>query len=89
MAQPPINGASSQRLLDYHLGLLADESARCDKFNAEDADWVRVNFDPFNRLAADSDKFRFALEAAVDGGMRRMRAPRPRDSGVGLKRSSA
>ncbi|MEX0682477.1 MAG: hypothetical protein WD904_14685 [Dehalococcoidia bacterium] len=59
---PPFKG----QLLDYHLRLLADRGARRDTFDADDAEWVKVSFNPFNRLAADSDKFRFALEAAVD-----------------------
>ena len=59
---PPIKG----NLLDYHLRLMLERDCRREAFGEEDASWIRGNFDAFNRLANESDKFRFALEAAVD-----------------------
>ena len=34
--------------------------------NEEDAAWVRSHFDAVDRLAAESEAFRFALEAVID-----------------------
>lgn len=53
-------------LLDYHLALLLPEETRSTPFNSSDADWCRRNFERFNQLASTSERFRLALEAAVD-----------------------
>lgn len=53
-------------LLDYHLKLIVNDTARTDAINDADVDWILAHFDTFNRLAAESESFRFALEAAVD-----------------------
>jgi len=59
---PPFKG----NLLDYHLSCFTDEDSREDGPNSEDALWIRENFEPFDRMAAESESFRLALEAAVD-----------------------
>jgi hypothetical protein len=59
---PPFRGD----LLDYHLTCFVDAEFRTDTPTQEDAGWIRKHFDTFNRLAAESEAFRFALEAAVD-----------------------
>lgn len=53
-------------ILDFHLKLLVNKGARTDSVSAEDAVWVREHYDIFNRLASESESFRFALEAAID-----------------------
>jgi len=53
-------------LLDFRLTLLANKDARTDQVTLEDAAWIREHFDVFNTLAAQSQSFRFALEAAID-----------------------
>jgi len=53
-------------LLDFHLTLLTNKDARTGKVSAEDAAWIREHFDVFDNLAAQSQPFRFALEAAID-----------------------
>jgi hypothetical protein len=53
-------------LLDYHLTLLTNRDARTGEASIEDAAWIHEHFDVFNNLAAQSQPFRFALEAAVD-----------------------
>jgi len=53
-------------LLEFHLTLLTNKDARADDVTAEDADWIHEHFDVFNNLAAQSQPFRFALEAAID-----------------------
>lgn len=53
-------------ILDFHTKLIRLPTFRNESATAEDAEWCQANFDKFNRLAADSDKFRFALEAATD-----------------------
>jgi hypothetical protein len=60
---PPFRGG----LLDFHTDwLVADNSADSRQFSREDARWIAERFDTFDRLAASSVRFRFALEAAVD-----------------------
>ena len=58
---PPFRG----QLLDYHLQLLLPKEERSTPFEASDAAWIAGHFEAFNRLASD-ERFRFALEAAVD-----------------------
>lgn len=53
-------------LLDFHLTLLTNKDARTDQVSFEDAAWIHEHFDVFNDLAAQSQPFRFALQAAVD-----------------------
>lgn len=53
-------------LLDYHLKMLVPKDFKQRAFDAEDAAWIARHLDTFNELAAHSERFRFALEAAVD-----------------------
>lgn len=53
-------------LLDFHLALLTTKDARLGEVSAEDAGWIHEHFAVFNKLAAESEPFRFALEAAID-----------------------
>jgi hypothetical protein len=59
---PPFQG----QLLDYHLRLLVPAETRSAPVDAEEASWIRAHVDRFNKLAAEEERFRFALEAAVD-----------------------
>lgn len=59
---PPFQGS----LLDYHLRLLIPRETRSTPFDRNDAIWFEKNFQRFNQLAAKNERFRFALEAAVD-----------------------
>lgn len=59
---PKFQGA----LLDFHLKLLSDDEVRTDEITKEDAQWITQHYDTFNLLAADSESFRFALEASID-----------------------
>jgi hypothetical protein len=53
-------------LLDYHLRLLTPKQTRSTPFGLTEATWFASNFERFNQLAANEERFRFALEAAVD-----------------------
>jgi len=46
--------------------MLCDSEARSHNITNEDGRWIRQHFSDFNRLAAESESFRFALEASVD-----------------------
>ena len=59
---PPFKGG----LLDFHMRILTDEGVSERRLADEDTAWIEKHFDVFNRLTAESEKFRFALEAAVD-----------------------
>lgn len=59
---PPFKG----NLLDYHLNMLTVSGARTDAPTEDDSAWVRSHFESFNKLAADSEAFRFGLEASID-----------------------
>jgi hypothetical protein len=59
---PPFRG----QLLDYHLRLLVPKEVRCAPFDSKEAEWIAAHLDRFNQLAANEERFRFALEAAVD-----------------------
>jgi hypothetical protein len=48
------------------LNLLTNRNAQKREVSAEDAAWIHRHFDIFNQLAAGSQAFRFALEAAID-----------------------
>jgi hypothetical protein len=53
-------------LLDYHLKLLIPKQITEEPFGRSEAEWIAEHFEVFNRLAADDERFRFALEASVD-----------------------
>lgn len=59
---PPFTGD----LLDFHARILQVPGMVRKSPTADDAEWCRAHFDVFNRLCADSEKFRFGLEAAMD-----------------------
>ena len=59
---PPFAGT----LLDYHIRILTCPSTSKEILAHEDAAWIRKHFDCFNALAASSERFRFALDAAND-----------------------
>ena len=59
---PPFRG----NVLDFHTHLLVDADARDDQVSADDAAWVATHFETFNRLARESERFRLALESAID-----------------------
>ena len=61
-ALPPFEGD----LLDYHLELLNERYSQAGCFTKDDALWVDRYFDSFNNVAAESEKFHFALEASID-----------------------
>jgi hypothetical protein len=54
-------------LLDFHLTLLTNKDAQSGQVSAEDAAWIHEHFAVFNKLAAESQPFHFALESAIDG----------------------
>jgi len=49
---------------DVHTSLLVPENVKTI-LTKEDADWINDNYEKFNYLAGKSERFRFALEAAV------------------------
>jgi hypothetical protein len=53
-------------LLDFHLKMTVHEGFRQDAVSPEDAAWIKDHFEVFNALAAQSEVFRLALEAAMD-----------------------
>lgn len=53
-------------LLDFHLSMIVNSASRTDEISETDAVWVRENFDTFNRLSANNEPFRFALESSID-----------------------
>jgi hypothetical protein len=53
-------------LLDFHLKILSDGKTQPGEVTHEDAQWVYSHYNSFNALAAESESFRFALEAATD-----------------------
>ena len=55
-------------LLDLHMRIQPyfGENLKMDQVTQEDASWVNAHFATFNKLAADDETFRFALEAAID-----------------------
>jgi hypothetical protein len=59
---PPFRGG----LLDYHLRLLIPRETRSAPFDSTEATWQANNFECFNQLASLNERFRFALEAAID-----------------------
>lgn len=61
-ALPPFQGG----LLDYHLRLLLPKQIKAGAFDVEAATWCQEHFEEFNHLAHGEERFRFALEAAID-----------------------
>jgi hypothetical protein len=59
---PPFKGD----LLDFHLTMLAASKPREGPVTEDDARWICEHYEVFDRLAADSESFRLALEAAID-----------------------
>jgi len=59
---PPFSGG----LLDYHLQMLLPKETRTSPFDATEAQWFAENLEKFNQLAANDERFRFALAASVD-----------------------
>jgi hypothetical protein len=59
---PPFRGG----LLDYHLKLILPKETRNTPFDSEEALWFANYFERFNRLASNDERFRFALESAID-----------------------
>jgi len=59
---PPFRGG----LLDYHLRLYTPRAARTSALASGDALWVSEHLGKFNSMAAEDERFRFALESAVD-----------------------
>lgn len=53
-------------LLDYHLRVLLPKEVRDDPVDEAEARWLSEHFNAFNLMAAQDERFRFALEAAVD-----------------------
>lgn len=53
-------------LLDYHLKVLSAGQTRIEEINNDDIHWIAKHYEIFNKLSAESDSFRFALEAAID-----------------------
>lgn len=53
-------------LLDYHLRLLIPRECKETLFDNTEAEWFVGNLEKFNGMAAEDERFRFALEAAVD-----------------------
>ena len=53
-------------LLDYHLRLLLPKEICSTAFDSAEAMWVSTHFERFNQLASRDERFRFALEAAID-----------------------
>lgn len=53
-------------LLDFHLKIIVNSGSRTDEISETDAAWVYDKFGTFNRLAANSEPFRFALESSID-----------------------
>jgi hypothetical protein len=61
-ALPPFTG----QLLDFHIRYLHTKHHRDSQVTQTDELWIRAEYESFNQLAAVSEPFRFALEAAVD-----------------------
>ncbi|QDS88492.1 hypothetical protein EC9_26830 [Rosistilla ulvae] len=53
-------------VLDFHLNIVVNSDARVDSISPDDIQWISDRFDTFNKMAANSDSFRFALESSID-----------------------
>lgn len=53
-------------LLDFHLAVQIPKTWRKDGVTQNDADWIAQHFDSFDRLACESESFRFSLIAISD-----------------------
>ncbi len=54
------------QILDFHRKLVLNENCKDSEISDDDIDWVYANYDKFNRLCAESERFYFSLKAAVD-----------------------
>jgi len=61
-ALPPFQGG----LLDLHLSVLVANDAPERVLDAREAAWIATHLSQFNQLASTDERFRFALEAAID-----------------------
>lgn len=61
-----ILGPFKGNLLDFHLRMLNYDGAKQGTLDPSDTEWITQQYDVFNGLTATSDRFRLALEAAVD-----------------------
>lgn len=59
---PPFQGT----LLDFHVRMVTNTNAQTGAITRADLEWIQTHFQVFNELAAASERFRFALEAATD-----------------------
>ncbi|MDD5657386.1 MAG: HEPN domain-containing protein [Elusimicrobia bacterium] len=59
---PPFKG----KLLDFYTTLHLNGAAKSQPLTQDDATWIKAHFLAFNKLASESESFRFALEAATD-----------------------
>lgn len=59
---PPFQGG----LLDFHLSVLVANDAPERVLDAPEAAWIAAHLSRFNQLASTDERFRFALEAAID-----------------------
>lgn len=62
MSLPAFRGG----LLEYHLKLFLPKQIKSDALDVAEAKWCQEHFEEFNRLAHEEERFRFALEAAID-----------------------
>ncbi|MEX2374773.1 MAG: hypothetical protein WD942_04195 [Dehalococcoidia bacterium] len=53
-------------MLDYHLRIISTSAAEADSLCTDDLEWLAQHYEVFNKIAAETASFRFALEAAVD-----------------------
>jgi len=54
------------QILDFHRKLVLNENCKDSEISDDDIDWIYTNYDKFNRLCAESERFYFSLKAAVD-----------------------
>lgn len=53
-------------LLDYHLSMLVPRDPKALPLDSSESQWISTHLEKFNELASTDERFRFALEAAVD-----------------------
>lgn len=54
------------QILDFHRKLVLNQSCKDSEISDVDIDWVCANYDKFNELCAESQRFYFSLRSAVD-----------------------
>lgn len=81
---PPFEG----RLLELQTRVVQVEDFGLRPFGDADAAWIAERFETFNRLAAESHRFRFALEAVANSGCRGSSERHSRAYGLESKPSS-